>query len=122
MLFTYFVTVTQHLYSMCGLVSLCVIIILFCRVTNEDGRCPSLLMGVEIGSGCYKMKFDTKSYFTANGIKGFYPYVEVSKLLNIPWHKYVVFVSGVYLCVMYTSVWSLVWSLWCVLVCDVYSG
>ena len=60
-------------------------------------------MGVKIESGCYKMKFDTKSYFTTNGVKGFYPYVEVSKLLNIPCHKYMVFVSGMY-----------------VLVCDVY--
>ena len=48
------------------------------RVTNEDGRCPSLLAGQKIASGCYKIKFDTKSYFDASGIKGFYPYVEVS--------------------------------------------
>jgi 5-hydroxyisourate hydrolase len=47
-------------------------------VTNEDGRCPSLLAGQKIASGCYKIKFDTKSYFDASGIKGFYPYVEVS--------------------------------------------
>nr|XP_054754139.1 uncharacterized protein LOC129260117 [Lytechinus pictus] len=45
--------------------------------TNSDGRCPGLLTTDQFLPGVYKLYFDTGSYFTANDIKGFYPFVEI---------------------------------------------
>ena len=50
------------------------------RVTNDDGRCPGLLTKEQFPPGLYKITFDTKSYFTSIGVRGFYPYVDVSLL------------------------------------------
>lgn len=48
------------------------------RVTNQDGRLPGLLTKDQFVPGQYMIKFDTESYFKANGITTyFYPYVEV---------------------------------------------
>lgn len=45
--------------------------------TNSDGRCPGLLTTEQFIPGVYKIFFDTGSYFKANNIKGFYPFVEI---------------------------------------------
>lgn len=46
--------------------------------TNEDGRIKDLLPGDEIlGHGIYKLRFETRAYFEKEGIKTFYPFVEI---------------------------------------------
>jgi 5-hydroxyisourate hydrolase len=46
--------------------------------TNDDGRAPGLIPAERILSmGVYRMVFDTGGYFTATGVQGFYPIVEV---------------------------------------------
>ena len=48
-------------------------------VTNADGRVGDLLPPNKyISPGNYKMVFETENYFSANGIKGFYPEVEIT--------------------------------------------
>ena len=48
-------------------------------MTDLDGRCSTLLNAEHVLSvGTYKVHFDTKVYFDALGVKGFYPYVDVS--------------------------------------------
>ncbi|WP_179466717.1 hydroxyisourate hydrolase [Mycolicibacterium vinylchloridicum] len=44
--------------------------------TDDDGRIDSL--GGELGEGCYRISFDTGSYFAADGITTFYPEVTVA--------------------------------------------
>ena len=47
-------------------------------MTNLDGRVSDLLAdGETIEPGIYRMVFDTGSYFTKNGVKGFYPMVTI---------------------------------------------
>lgn len=47
-------------------------------LTNKDGRIPDLLSkGTLLDLGIYKMKFEVKDYFDREGIKSFYPYVEI---------------------------------------------
>ena len=47
-------------------------------ITNSDGRVPNLLANdVLLQYGTYKMRFETKTYFDAEAIKGFYPFVEI---------------------------------------------
>ena len=46
--------------------------------TDGDGRCSQLLPPQELPRGTYRVTFDTKAYFTARGMKCFYPYVQVS--------------------------------------------
>lgn len=48
------------------------------RATNADGRCPELLTSQQFTAGVYKITFDTSTYFKKIGVKGFYPYVDVS--------------------------------------------
>ena len=45
--------------------------------TNSDGRCSGFLTREQFTADTYKMRFDTKEYFKANGGRTFYPYVEV---------------------------------------------
>ena len=46
--------------------------------TNDDGRIPDLLSPEhKLPAGVYRMHFDTKAYFDANGEQGFYPYVDI---------------------------------------------
>jgi 5-hydroxyisourate hydrolase len=46
--------------------------------TNPDGRAPSLLPSTQpLEIGTYRLTFDTKGYFQALGMPGFYPYVQV---------------------------------------------
>jgi 5-hydroxyisourate hydrolase len=47
--------------------------------TNADGRLPNLLSSdITLNPGIYRLVFDTASYFKAQGIKAFYPSVEIS--------------------------------------------
>jgi 5-hydroxyisourate hydrolase len=47
-------------------------------ITNADGRIPDLLAkDILLEPAVYKMKFETKSYFDQQGIKTFYPFVEI---------------------------------------------
>ena len=47
-------------------------------VTNDDGRVKDFLpAGSRLEPGLYRMAFNTGAYFKAQGVRGFYPYVEV---------------------------------------------
>ena len=46
--------------------------------TQTDGRLPNLLPTDSLKAGLYRMTFDTASYFQANGLQGFYPYILVA--------------------------------------------
>jgi len=47
--------------------------------TDEDGRCGQLLREDELlREGPYRLTFDTAIYYTACGIQGLYPVVEVT--------------------------------------------
>ena len=45
--------------------------------TNADGRAADLLPGGTLQPGRYRLTFDTAAYFKAEGLQGFYPYVQV---------------------------------------------
>lgn len=46
--------------------------------TNSDGRIMDLLPEAKpLVAGRYRMRFETSTYFKANNVEGFYPYVEV---------------------------------------------
>ncbi|MUM18535.1 hydroxyisourate hydrolase [Mycobacterium sp. CBMA271] len=45
--------------------------------TNPDGRIRDLA-GSELAAGRYRLVFDTGTWFTDNGIEGFYPEVIIS--------------------------------------------
>lgn len=46
--------------------------------TNEDGRIKDLIAEGEIlQKGIYKLRFETRAYFEKEGIKTFYPFVEI---------------------------------------------
>ena len=44
--------------------------------TDDDGRCRTLAPG-GLHPGVWQLTFDTGSYFTATGVRGFYPEVSV---------------------------------------------
>jgi 5-hydroxyisourate hydrolase len=47
--------------------------------TDQDGRCGQLLPeGELLGKGSYRLTFETGIYYTARGIQGLYPVVEVT--------------------------------------------
>jgi 5-hydroxyisourate hydrolase len=46
-------------------------------VTNADGRCPDLLKEGALPKGVYRLSFDTRAYWQAQGQRGFYPFVDV---------------------------------------------
>jgi 5-hydroxyisourate hydrolase len=47
-------------------------------ITNKDGRIPDLLnKDVMLVPGVYKMKFETKEYFSKLGVQTFYPFIEI---------------------------------------------
>ena len=47
--------------------------------TDDDGRCrPLLPAGEPMTPGMYAIRFDTEAYYGAQGIKGLYPYVEIT--------------------------------------------
>jgi len=46
--------------------------------TNEDGRIKDLLTQEKVlEKGIYKLRFETKDYFEKQGVKTFYPFVEI---------------------------------------------
>ena len=45
--------------------------------TNADGRCPELTDGLELGTGRYRLRFETGAWFARTGTETFYPVVEV---------------------------------------------
>jgi len=48
------------------------------RQTDKDGRCTSLLdPSMKLSTGVYKLIFHTGEYFTKQGVKTLYPFVEV---------------------------------------------
>ena len=58
--------------------------------TNSDGRLPGLLAGKDLPPGVYQMFFGTQEYHQGLGIKGFYPYVEVTfEIVNTDQHYHV---------------------------------
>ncbi len=47
-------------------------------ITNEDGRVANLLAtGEPLHAGVYRMHFDTGSYFAAQELDAFYPWVDI---------------------------------------------
>ncbi|KJA25903.1 hypothetical protein HYPSUDRAFT_182336 [Hypholoma sublateritium FD-334 SS-4] len=68
-------------------------------VTNADGRCLDLLPpagselalkeGTDLASGqTYKVVFKTKEYFEKTGRKSFYPWVEITFIIENPQDHY----------------------------------
>lgn len=50
--------------------------------TNDDGRVPAL--GEHLDAGVYRLRFDTATYFTSQGITGFYPEVVIAFEITDP--------------------------------------
>jgi 5-hydroxyisourate hydrolase len=47
--------------------------------TGADGRCTQMIaQGEELSPGTYRLGFDTGSYFSALGVRGLYPIVQVT--------------------------------------------
>jgi len=47
--------------------------------SGPDGRCAQLLAeGETLSPGTYRMTFETESYFSAQGLRGFYPIVQLT--------------------------------------------
>lgn len=46
-------------------------------VTDDDGRCRTLLDRHELDVATYKLRFATGEYFAAQHVTGLYPYVEI---------------------------------------------
>ncbi|MCW2558372.1 MAG: hypothetical protein JWP55_2336 [Mycobacterium sp.] len=50
--------------------------VLASAVTDDDGRIANL--GDDLGTGVYRLRFDTATYFAAQGITGFYPEIVIA--------------------------------------------
>jgi 5-hydroxyisourate hydrolase len=50
--------------------------VLTSAVTDDDGRIASL--GDDLAAGVYRLRFDTATYFAAQGITGFYPEIVIA--------------------------------------------
>jgi len=46
-------------------------------VTDDDGRCKTLMGGAALETGTYRISFDTGAYFAARAIDAFYPRVQI---------------------------------------------
>ncbi len=58
--------------------------------TNSDGRIPGLLPDeLLLEPGIYKLRFETKDYFSSQGVKAFYPFVEISFTITGSEHYHV---------------------------------
>ena len=57
-------------------------------VTDEDGRCRTLAPG-GLHPGVWQLTFDTGSYFTGTGVRGFYPEVSVVFEVTEPGHHHI---------------------------------
>ncbi len=59
-------------------------------ITNADGRIPDLLAkDVILEHAVYKMKFETRPYFDQQGIKTFYPFVEIVFSIDAKEHYHI---------------------------------
>lgn len=57
--------------------------------TNDDGRVPGLLPeGTSLEAKVYRITFATAEYFAAQGVKGFYPKVEIFFEIHTPGEHY----------------------------------
>lgn len=59
--------------------------------TNADGRIPDLLSDQhKVAVGVYKLTFETQSYFDAQKVPAFYPYVQITfKIVEVDQHYHV---------------------------------
>lgn len=58
--------------------------------TNNDGRVGGLLpKAVALEAGVYKLRFETRDYFDAQGIATFYPFVEIAFHVHASEHYHV---------------------------------
>ena len=55
--------------------------------TDADGRLPAV--GSELGTGDYRLRFDTAAYYTQIGVAGFYPEVVVAFTVSADEHYHV---------------------------------
>lgn len=57
-------------------------------VTNQDGRCNSLIQKQEFAAGRYKLHFDTDRYFELERKETLYPFVEIAFDVHAPLDHY----------------------------------
>jgi 5-hydroxyisourate hydrolase len=57
--------------------------------TNADGRVKDFMAGQTLAPGIYRLTFETAGYFAAQGVKGFYPKVDVLFELGTDGHYHV---------------------------------
>ena len=58
--------------------------------TNKDGRIPNLLRSdVKLEPGIFKLRLDTAEYFAQQGIKTFYPFIEITFTITGSEHYHV---------------------------------
>jgi len=57
-------------------------------MTDDDGRCQSMAPD-GLRPGVWRLTFDTASYFTATGVRGFYPEVSVVFEVTEPGHHHI---------------------------------
>ncbi|XP_040185594.1 blastomere cadherin-like [Rana temporaria] len=57
-------------------------------VTDQDGRCPGLLLGEPLTAGTFQLRFHTGEYWKQLNLEAFHPYVEVVFIINDPKVKY----------------------------------
>ena len=46
-------------------------------LTDDDGRCRTLLGDLPLEAGMYRLRFGTAQYFAKQGLTPLYPYVEI---------------------------------------------
>lgn len=57
-------------------------------ITDEDGRCRTLLGEQALEAATYKLHFGTGEYFRAHNLTGLYPYVEIVFTVHDPAQHY----------------------------------
>jgi 5-hydroxyisourate hydrolase len=57
-------------------------------LSDEQGRVASLHAGPKLELGVYRLRFDTGSYFRAQGMRSFYPDVRVVFVVDAPDEHY----------------------------------
>jgi 5-hydroxyisourate hydrolase len=58
------------------------------NVTDNDGRCRTLLGEASLHAGLYKLHFSVASYFAAQRLDGLYPWVEITFVVRDPSQHY----------------------------------
>jgi len=51
-------------------------------ITDDDGRLRTLTPEGPVQAGTYRIRFQTGAYFTAQGVTGFFPVVEIQFLVT----------------------------------------